>query len=548
MSDAHERSTTLPGKSRVVGLLATLALALTACTAGGSGSSNSGGNGDNGDDDAAGTLTINTSFVIKSLDPAQVYEATGNTTVHALYDTLLTFEGSDVSTPQPLLAESYEMSDDATTFTFTLRDDAVFSDGSPVTADDVVFSLNRLRNLKGSPSVTVADLTASKVDEHTVEVTSAKPNPNVPVILTTPSTGILNSKVAEENGATAADDAAEADTATSYLDQNPAGSGPYLLTSFDPASQVVLEANPEYWGEQPAYPRVVIRNMDIQNQKLSMSRSEGDEISLDLSGKLLDDLPDNLQVSGVPDTFYFLTLNQDPQVSETTANPAFVKAVRAAIDYEGVAKLFGDDGLPAAGVVPPAFPGTLPEDEAQQQDIPAAEQLLADAGLDNPTVSFMYPSITYRGVDLGTVATKIQSDVAEAGITLELDPQPLSSFLDKQRGGKVPMRFSPQSLNYPVAASLVNNYTPGQGTAATTGWTVERADPAVMAASKQVEETLDPESQQAAMQEWQRVMNEHSPFIPFAYNSGYVVATEDLTGVEYSPAGWQVDIAAVGKN
>lgn len=526
-------------------IIAGLALAVTACTAGGSG----GGGGDaSGGGDEPGTLTINTSFVVKSLDPGQVYEATGNTTVHALYDTLLTFEGADVGTPVPELAESYEMSADATTFTFTLRDNAVFSDGSPVTADDVVFSLNRLRNLKGSPSITVTELTASKVDDHTVVVTSAQPNPNVPTILAAPATGILNSAVAAENGATDAEDAAETDSATAYLDANSAGSGPYVLTSFDPASQIVLEANPEYWGEQPAYPRVVIRNMDIQNQKLTMSRSGGDEIALDLSGKLLEDLPDELQVSGVQDTFYFLTLNADPAVSEITADPAFVRALRAAIDYQGVAELFGSDGLPAAGVVPPAFPGTLPESEAQQQDVALAEQLLADAGLVNPTVSFMYPSITYRGVDLGTVATKIQSDAAAAGITLELDPQPLSSFLDAQRGGQVPLRFSPQSLNYPVAASLVNNYLPGQGTAMTTGWTVERADPAVLAAAAAVQSSLEPEAQQAAVQEWQRVMNEHSPFIPFAYNSGFVVATAELTGAEYSPAGWQVDIAAVGRD
>ncbi|MCH3144743.1 ABC transporter substrate-binding protein, partial [Listeria monocytogenes] len=65
------------------------------------------------------TLTVDTSFVVKTLDPGMVYEATGNIAVHALYDTLVTFDGSDVSTVKPSLARSFEQSDDAKTFTFT---------------------------------------------------------------------------------------------------------------------------------------------------------------------------------------------------------------------------------------------------------------------------------------------------------------------------------------------------------------------------------------------------------------------------------------------
>ncbi|GAA3514911.1 ABC transporter substrate-binding protein [Actinocatenispora rupis] len=512
-----------------------LATAATACTAGGAG----GG--------SAKTLTIDTSFVIKSLDPGHVYEATGNTTVHALYDTLLTFHGSDMTKPQPDLATKYTVSADAKTFTFTLRDDARFSDGTPVTADDVVFSLNRLRNLKASPAVTVGGLTASKTDAHTVVVRSATADPNVPIILTQPYTGIVNSKVVKQKGGTDGADAAKSDTAQKYLDGASAGSGPYVLKSFDASSQVVLTANPKYWGAKPTFSRVVLRNMDVQNQKLTMAKTTGAELALDLSGKMLEGLPSSLKQSSADDTFYFLTLNADPAVSKVAANPAFVKAVRASIDYPGVAALFGGGATPAAGVVPPAYPGALPKSEAQHQDIAAAKKLLADAGLKNPTVSLMYPSITYRGVDLGTIATKVQGDAKKAGIRLTLDPQPLTSFLDKQRGGKVAMRFSPQSLNYPVAASLVNNLAPGQGTAATTGWTVARADKRVVAAGKKVQDTLDPAAQQAALQDWQRLLNQYSPYIPLAYNSGVVVAGATLTGAEYAPAGWQVDIAAVGR-
>ncbi len=527
-----------PRRLRVAALaLAAVSTAsVTACTAG------SGGGGAAGPTD---TLTVNTSFVLKTLDPGRVYEATGVTTTHALYDTLLTFKGSDVSKPVPELAESYEASPDAKTFTFKLREGVKFSDGTPLTADDVVFSLNRLKNVKASPAVMVTDLTASKTDDRTVVVTSAKANPNVPVVLAMSATGVVNSKVAKANGATDGADAASADTAQQFFDKTSAGSGPYVLKSYDPSSQVVLEANPNYWGGKPKFNRVVLRNMDVQTQKLTMSRSTAAEVSLDISGKLLDGLPDSLQTSGVQDTVYYLILNADPAVSKVTSDAKFRQALRSAIDYQGVAALFGKGAGPGAGLVAPAFPGTLTGEEGKR-DVAQAKQLLTDAGMANPTVKFTYPAITYRGVDLGTVATKVQGDAAEAGITLELNPQPLTTFLDQMRGGKMPMGFTPQSLNYPVADSLVNNMAPGAGSALRAGWTVERAAPSVVAAGEKVVSTLDPAQRAEAMKDWQREMNAHGPYIVIANNSGMNVATADLTGVEYTPAGWQLDLAAIG--
>lgn len=545
-------------RAGLTAVAAAAALALVGCTAGGNG--NGGGTGTNGTDgtgggpeetagDAgpSGTLTVSTSFVINSLDPGRVYEATGNLAVHAMYDTLVTFEGSDVSTPVPLLAESWESNEDATEFTFRLRDDAVFADGAPVTADDVVFSLNRLVNLLSSPAVIVGGFEASSPEDGVVVVTTEEPNPNVPTILAMPATGIVNSALVTENGGLDTPDAAADDTATAFLDGTSAGSGPYQLDSFDPASEVVLTANPEFWGPAPEFERIVIRNVEAQNQRLTMQRAEGDQIALDLSGRLLEDLPESLQQSGSQDTFYFLSFHQDPEVSEVTSNLDVVRAVRASMDYVGIAALFGEDGLPAAGMVPTAFAGALPESEGKEQDLDAAAEHLAASGVADPTLSLMYPAITYQGVDLGTIATKVQNDAAQAGITIELDPQPIASFLDAQAAGNVPMRFSPQSLNYPVAASLVNNFAPGQASALRSGWTEERATPEVVAAGEAVRAATDEDEVDAAMQEWQRLLDQDSPYITLAYNSGVVVATESLADAVYTAAGWLVDLRAVSR-
>lgn len=515
--------------------VAVAALALTGCAGGAQG-----GNGGGGD-----TLTVSTSFVLKSLDPGTVYEATGAMAVHAVYDTLVTFEGADVSEAKPWLAESFEASDDAKTFTFHLRDGVKFADGSALDSEDVVFSLNRLKNLKGSPSQTVEGLSFAAPDESTVVVTSDIANPDVPTILAMPSAGIVDSEAAKKLGASDAEDAATADAVGNALDTESIGSGAYTISSFDPSSKIVLKANPDFWGEKPQFDRVVIQNVDVQNQKLAIQKAKGAEIALDLSGPMVKDLPDSLTISQSLDTAYQLSANRDPAVSEITANPAFSQALSLAVDREAIAELFGADAQPASGLVPPAFAGALPESEMPKRDVDQAKKLLADAGIADPEVELVYPAITYRGVDLGTIVTRVQQDAEEAGIKITLTPQPINAFLDAQGAGKLELGFSPNSLNYPVAASLVNNMAPGAGTALRSGWTVERADPAVVAAGDAVLAATTVEARADAMQEWQRQMNEHSPFVALAYNSGLAVSTADLTNTDYSPAGWIVDLPKV---
>ena len=489
-------------------------------------------------------LTVDTAFVIKGLDPHSVYEGTGIMTVHALYDTLMTFRGDDFKTPVPDLAEKYEASADSKTFTFTLKDGLKFSDGSPLTSADVLFSLNRLKNLAAGPSSLVTDLTFAAPDDKTVVVTSAVADPNVPTIMAMDFTGVVNSTLAKSKGATDAADAATADTAAQAFNQQSMGSGPYVLESFDPASAVVLTANPNHVGDAPVFQRVVIQNMDVQTQRITMEKQPAATVALDLAGNALDGLPAELTISGTVDTYYELRFHSDPAVSEVAANPNFVKAFRASMDFQGIAALFGKEAQPAAGIVPTAFAGALPASEAQHQDLEAAKKFLAESGLTNPKISLLYPALTYRGVDLGTIAAKVQADAKMAGIEVELEPAPIASFLDKRRGGQVPLSFSPQSLDLPIATGIPPDMMPGGATAERIGFTT--ADPALVAAAAKVADTPDIEGKLAALQDWQRALIANSPYITLCYSSGTVVASADLTGAIYAPAGWLVDLAAIG--
>src|SRR5216683_567622 len=183
-------------------------------------------------------LVIDKSFDMKTADPQREFEVSGGIVAKALYSTLLTFKGSDSATPVPLVASSYTASSDAKTFTFKLRTDIKFSDGTPLTSADVVFSFNRLINLKGNPSFLLAGVTARATGKYSVVLRSAAPNPAIPVIVTNTSLGIVNSKLVKAHGGTASVGADKSDKAESFLNATSAGSGPYILKSYNVTSQV----------------------------------------------------------------------------------------------------------------------------------------------------------------------------------------------------------------------------------------------------------------------------------------------------------------------
>src|SRR4051812_25855914 len=175
------------------------------------------------------TLVVGHSESTDSLDPARGYTQTVGIVNQVVYDTLVTFPKDSAASIEPRLASSWTVSADGLTYTFTLRD-AKFADGNPVTADDVIFSLNRLKYVKGNPSYLtdgIASMTAT--DAKTVTITLSAPSPVFLSLLANGSTGITEASVVKANGGLDTDGADKNDTAQAYLDGKSAGSGPYVL-------------------------------------------------------------------------------------------------------------------------------------------------------------------------------------------------------------------------------------------------------------------------------------------------------------------------------
>src|SRR5918911_3721773 len=158
---------------------------------------------------------------VKTLDPGREFEFAAAFIDLNAYDTLITQKGpDDLNTYVPVLAKSWAISPDGKEYTFTLRDDVKFSSGNPFTADDVKFSLMRLKNIKGNPGWMMDPLKEVQVvDKATVKTILNDPFGDWLPVLAGPNSGIVASKLVAQNGGTAAEGADQADKAEEWLNQ-----------------------------------------------------------------------------------------------------------------------------------------------------------------------------------------------------------------------------------------------------------------------------------------------------------------------------------------
>jgi peptide/nickel transport system substrate-binding protein len=495
---------------------------------------------------ASTTLVVDKSFDLKTSDPQRQFEPTGGIVDHAIYDSLLRFVGADVSHPKPNVALSFKASADAKTYTFTLRKTIKFSDGTPLTSKDVVFSFRRLVNLKGNPSFLLAGVTTTAKGPYTVVLTSKTPNPAIPVLVANTSLGIVNSKVVIAHGGTDAAGADKKDKAESYLNGHSAGSGPYTLKSFSTTSQVVMTANPTYWGTKPKFQQVVLRNVAAPTQLLDVQRGTN-EISVDLSPDQATSLKgkSNLNVSQTPSpNVFFLFANRNPAVSATAANPHIQNAIRLGLDYPGLVSLAGAGAVQAAGVVPSMFLGALKPGSGIRSDQAKAKAEVAASGISNPTLNLEFPSdITSNGLSFGVIAQRIQSDLGKIGITVNLAGSPVATSLGTYRGGTEPLGLWYWGPDYPDPNDYLV-FLPGATVGLRAGWPAG-ADPALEALGKKAAAIVSPTARATAFRQIQTQLNATGPFFPLIQPGQVVVSSKNLTNTAFNALYW-IDVAAVG--
>jgi peptide/nickel transport system substrate-binding protein len=491
---------------------------------------------------SSSTLVVDKSFDLKTADPQRQYEPTGGLVDRALYDTLLTYKGANVSTPVPDAATGYKVADHAKVYTFTLRKNIKFSDGTPLTSADVVFSYRRLVNLRGNPSFLLSGVTIKPKGKYKVVLTSKTPNPAIPSIVTNTSLGIVNAKAVMAHGGSDAPNAYKTDKAESYLDATSAGSGPYILKSYNVTSQVVLSANPSYWGPKPHFKTVVIRNVTSSSQLLDVQRGTN-EVALDLSPEQAGSLKSvSVQKTASPFVF-FLFSNQNAKISATSSNPHITAAIRDALNYNAYVSLAGPGAVHATGIIPSMFLGALGS-SPDKQDISAAQSEVKASGISSPTLNLEYPSdITLNGLSFSTLAQKIQADLEAVGITVNLDGSPVATSLDSYRDGTEQLGLWYWGPDYPDPNDYLA-FLPGETVGLRAGWGMG-ADPKLSKLGDKASQATKPATRKSLFQQINTEIDTNSPFYPLIQPGQIVAGSKNLTNDPYN-ALYLLNVAAVG--
>jgi peptide/nickel transport system substrate-binding protein len=379
-------------------------------------------------------LVIARDMDLSTLDPARSFCDTCQLYLTAVYQTLIGLDPADNTTFVPRLATGWEGNAENTQFTFKLDPNATFSDGSPVEAADVAWSWLRLRNIDASASFLLASIdTIDTPDAQTVVVNLKFPDSAFLAKANAPYTVILNSEVAIENGANADEDAEVTDTSEEWFLSNSVGSGPFVLVSYTEGDELKLARNENFWAEGPFFEEVTVRQVqDAVTQRQLLETGDVD-IAMQIDPDTASGISSADVLVNFVDSFNFVYIAMAEGATTDVPLTADIReAIKLSIDYQGMIDVtVGGKGSIQASPIPNGFSGTknlpLPE-----RDLDRARELLDAAGVgDGFSIRAAYPTFNVYGVDFTTMMQKVQIDLADVNIDLDLVPLEVSVWVEE---------------------------------------------------------------------------------------------------------------------
>ena len=470
-----------------------------------------------------------------TLDPDRTYEPYAMMTLNGMYDQLVKFEGR-IDQVSPHLAESWTISEDGLTYTFTLHSGVTFSSGNPLTANDVKWTFDRLKNLKSNASFLADSIAGVEApDDSTVVVTMTTADASFLSKLASPNFGILDSEVVKANGGSAAEDAASADNAQNWLDHQSAGSGPFILEKFEPDAEIILVRNDKYWKGPAPLQRIHFQNIKDPNTQLLMLQKGDIDIAMGLGpehAQMAGSFPDITVLPLTTMTMSFLLMNDDQELAGPIANKDVRQAIKYAIDYRGFHMLAGEGAVTPISVIQQGFLGSLPPRDPDFTDLDKAKELLAKAGYpDGFETKIETISYLHDGLNWVTVAEKVAADLALVGIKATIEPKELTVGLDEYRKGQWALATAGWSPDFLDATNQLA-FLPGSTVGLRANWT-EDANPELAELGKQAAVESDTEKRAALLEEIQRRMDENSPFLPIVQHPSRLAFRNDVKGVAW---------------
>jgi peptide/nickel transport system substrate-binding protein len=366
------------------------------------------------------------------IDPAVGNDYVGSTSLANLYDTLV-FPNAEGGI-DPALAETWQVSDDGLVYTFKLRQDVKFHNGSPLKASDVVYSYSRLKDIgEGYAYLVTPHVKEIKaVDDSTVEIVL-----NQASALFLPSLVrlyVANEAQVRENTKADGPYGENGDYGKEWLQTNDAGSGPYMVKEFPLEQYLLMEKNPDWWGEfDPNAPdevrfigtteAVTVRSL-MENQELEIS----DQWQSFEAYQALDEI-EGVSIAALPSmsSFYYMVNNKIPPTDDEHCR----KAMSYAFDYDAAVGLEWPGTQQMIGPVPAGLAGHNPDVLVYKRDLDKAKEELAAckyaANISDYPIQLHWVA---EVPDEEKWALLFQSNLAEVGIPVEITKVPWLSMVE----------------------------------------------------------------------------------------------------------------------
>jgi peptide/nickel transport system substrate-binding protein len=403
--------------------------------------------------------------VTGGIDPYASNAFAGQNIYVQIYESLLTKD--DQGNIEPDLASSWKEVDPLT-YRFTLRQGVEFSDGTPLTTADVVFSYQTMQKSGATQAPLLGAMKSVKaLDDRTVEFTLSRPSGAFMNLVSAAGTGVIVSK-AWYTSHTAAQRARTA-----------LGTGPFQLTDWQDNTVIKLRRNAHYWDSPYPYLDGIDFQIIPDDQARIAALRQGTVDAIWLGDQQLAEQVESEgfkagQNAETRNLMIYLDATDPGPLASTT----FRQALSTGIDRKQLATLasygYGKESL----VVPRGDPAAVAPDASTPNytyDPAKARALLAKSGVKNPTVTITYPSDAAFSRDVA-VYEVMQEQLKKVGITLKLNPTPWAEILPSFSTGKftgmvvVPGTYAPDPTSYFVpfvVPGLAMNKTGDAGKTAT---------------------------------------------------------------------------------
>lgn len=381
------------------------------------------------------TLIVTYPFEPSQIDPHAYSEAEVNILMWGVYESLYKY-GSDGSLV-PVLAKSYDVSEDGKTYTFALREGVKFHTGEDFNADAVKWNVERQMGLNLGPARYVTDFVESVevVDKYIITFHLKQPTPGY-VLLLTGNWGLkFVSPGAVEEHKTADDPWAH-----EWFRDHMSGTGPYEFVSYEHGQHIVVEKFDDYWGgwEGRHFEKIIERIVpESSTQRLLLERGDIDLTCMPLELEDIKALQANpsITVTAEPTVLIFIISVKTVDVGTTgpiMSNPKVRQALAYAFNYDAVIDdIMGVKGSRISDMLfDPAFEGYDPDHFVYTYDLEKAKELLVEAGYPNGgfKLDLMWLAVF---PEYPRIAQMYQADLAKLGITLAIHGEPPATFIDR---------------------------------------------------------------------------------------------------------------------